>query len=61
MADQKTSSKADKRANNDALRLHEGSLSPALKNLVRLLARSSAKKAFEASLIKPMDANDAKD
>jgi hypothetical protein len=61
MADQKTFSKVGKRANNNALRLQEGSLSPALKNLVRLLARSAANEAFEASLIKPTDANDAKD
>lgn len=61
MANRKTSSKAGEGTQNDASQKHEDCLQPTLIDLVRLLARSAAKEAFEASLIKPTDANDAKD
>ena len=60
MADQKTSSIISEGPPKGASRLHEDSPLPELVQLVRLLARSAAKEAFEASLIKPTDANDAK-
>ena len=61
MADQKTSSIAKATKRTDAPRGPVGSPSPALVQLVRLLARCAAKEAFEASLIKPNGAHDAKD
>jgi len=61
MAIQKTSSTASEETQNDASQKHEERLPPALIELVRLLARSAAREAFEASSNKPNGANNAKD
>jgi len=60
MAVQKTSSKASEGPQNAAPLKHEDCLPPAFIELVRLLARSAAKEAFEASTNTPTDANNAK-
>ena len=61
MAIQKTSSKVNNGTTIPAPVTLDDSRSPALVQLVRLLARSAAKEALDASLIKPTDASDAKD